>query len=480
MKELKISLMVIFISIFNLIQAQETEFKKWLEKDKQEYQNFLEKEDKAFAEFLKKDWQGFKAEEGIKPLKEPKPIQIPSAPVTKEQKESIISKKVEIIPGPPKPEIKTPVHFEKPAEIKNFNINYYGLELPFPLIEFKKFDYRYPLNEEKISNIWLTIANTNHKPLIESIKNYQNKLNLNDYALLELVNNISRYFYDKNLNSRLLYNWFILNKLGYNAKIAYKDNQVILLLPSKTLIYDCPSIVIDNQRFYAIRIEGNPDIYGMVKSYKGVYNENNQPIDLFLSKLPELKPIHEEKELTFTYNEQNIRLKVIYDRNFIRFLMNYPRTEYQVYFKSSPTNYLDYSLINELKNLIIDKTEIDAVNLLLRFVQTAFVYKTDKEQFGYEKCLFPDETIFYEGSDCEDRAILFAYLVRRLLGLEVIGLDYPNHVATAVLFSDKIVGDKIEYKGKEYLICDPTYVNANAGLSMPRFRNVKPEIIELK
>ena len=46
-----------------------------------------------------------------------------------------------------------------------------------------------------------------------------------------------------------------------------------------------------------------------------------------------------------------------------------------------------------------------------------------------------DEPLFYPYSDCEDHSVLFAYLVRELPGLEVIGLDYPGHVATAVRFS---------------------------------------------
>ena len=81
---------------------------------------------------------------------------------------------------------------------------------------------------------------------------------------------------------------------------------------------------------------------------------------------------------------------------------------------------------------------MDAVNVLLRFVQTGFSYLTDSEQFGREKFMFPEETLSYPYSDCEDRSFLFAYLVSSLLGLDVIGLDYPGHVATAVKFSSPV------------------------------------------
>ncbi len=119
------------------------------------------------------------------------------------------------------------------------------------------------------------------------------------------------------------------------------------------------------------------------------------------------------------------------------------------------------------------------MNIILRFVQTAFKYQTDQVQFGKEKAFFAEEIVFYPASDCEDRSILFAYLVQNILDLQVIALDYPGHISTAVMFDGDIKGDKIRFDNKTYIVCDPTYVNADVGMTMPRFKNVKPEIITL-
>jgi hypothetical protein len=112
-------------------------------------------------------------------------------------------------------------------------------------------------------------------------------------------------------------------------------------------------------------------------------------------------------------------------------------------------------------------------------VQKSFAYKTDDDQFGHEKYMLADETVFYPYSDCEDRAFFFAYLVKKLVGLDVIGLDYPGHVATAVNFSIDLPGDSVIRNGKKYLVCDPTYINANLGMAMPQFKSVKPDIIKI-
>ncbi|MBU4445318.1 hypothetical protein KJ656_09580, partial [bacterium] len=61
----------------------------------------------------------------------------------------------------------------------------------------------------------------------------------------------------------------------------------------------------------------------------------------------------------------------------------------------------------------------------------------------------------------------------------VIGLNYPGHIATAVRFNSNITGDYITYNEKKYLVCDPTYINADIGQCMPRFKFADPEIIDI-
>ena len=82
-------------------------------------------------------------------------------------------------------------------------------------------------------------------------------------------------------------------------------------------------------------------------------------------------------------------------------------------------------------------------------MQTSFNYKTDDGQFGEENYLFPEETLHYRYSDCEDRSILFTWLVKNILGLDVIGLDYPGHVAAAVALDNPVSGDSVTYKEKK-------------------------------
>jgi hypothetical protein len=105
----------------------------------------------------------------------------------------------------------------------------------------------------------------------------------------------------------------------------------------------------------------------------------------------------------------------------------------------------------------------------------SFDYKIDKVQFKDEKIMFAQETLYYDSSDCEDRAILFAYLVKHLFHISVVTIQYNNHMSNALYIP--IDGDSIDVNGRRFVIADPTYKNANLGQSMPKYRGIKPKKI---
>ena len=119
----------------------------------------------------------------------------------------------------------------------------------------------------------------------------------------------------------------------------------------------------------------------------------------------------------------------------------------------------------------------EQLNFLLHLVQKSFEYKTDQDQFNKEKYFFAHETFVYPYSDCEDRSVLFANLVKALLGYNVVLLDYPEHIATAVEVPFSIEGKTVTHKGKTYLICDPTYINANIGMEMPNLKVSERKVV---
>jgi hypothetical protein len=159
---------------------------------------------------------------------------------------------------------------------------------------------------------------------------------------------------------------------------------------------------------------------------------------------------------------------------------SYPQLDLKHYFDAPVSAVTDASLREQLLPELKGKTQMQQVNWLLNWVQLGFVYKLDHEQFGGENYLHPEESFRFPGNDCEDRSFLFSWLVRELVGLSVIGISYPGHVATAVAFDPKMAprqGKPFYHKGRAYWVADPTYIGAKAGRIMPQYRKVAPTVL---
>ena len=145
---------------------------------------------------------------------------------------------------------------------------------------------------------------------------------------------------------------------------------------------------------------------------------------------------------------------------------------------------LDEHVKTKLYPILTDKfkglSQLETANILLNWVQTAFVYEYDDKVWGHDRAFFAEETLYYPYCDCEDRAILYTRLIRDFLRLKTILVFYPGHLACAVCFTDDVSGDYISLNGERYVITDPTYIGAPVGITMPDMDNSRANIILLE
>lgn len=183
-----------------------------------------------------------------------------------------------------------------------------------------------------------------------------------------------------------------------------------------------------------------------------------------------------------------MRVEVETNKDLVDFYSSYPKssinddftTLWQFYARTPLSRTAKDALYPALKRFISGKSELTAVNMILNFVQTAFVYEYDEKVWGYDRPFFAEETLYYPYCDCEDRSILFSNIVRDLLHLDVVLLFYPGHLATAVKFTSTVMGDYLNLSDGRYVICDPTYIGASVGETMPDHDNTTAKVILLK
>ncbi|MBN1948460.1 MAG: hypothetical protein JW784_01830 [Candidatus Cloacimonetes bacterium] len=476
--------LILFISFQLTLLFSQDDFETWKQQQDEAYREYKNANDKAFAQFLEDNWKNFALFTGEARDQIPKPVEIPRAePVS----ETAVPDSVQL-EAPPLPEpviqedpveIRNSIAFLKPAKGTNTIINFWGVPVEVTIPSDLDLSIKKPIKEKSVADFWYKTSNSDHAALLEQLQEYKKRLSLNDWGYCLLLHELGKNLTNQDMDRTKLFVWFVLIKSGFEVKIGYNNAGIFLLMPTMDSIYGVSYIKFGEKKYYVINFEAKEQLKSGIYTYKGEHPDANSSITLSLSESPIVESKYIEKDVKFTYSNQEYIITIKQNTNTARFFTDYPQTNLEVYFNAPLSPSASFNLLSQLKPVIAGKSETVAVNMLLRFVQTAFPYKTDQDQFGIEKVFFADEFLYYPYSDCEDRSILFAYLVRNLVGLEVVGLDYPGHVATGVKFSRNYKGDAITHGQDRFLICDPTYINANIGTVMPSLRDVKPKVIKI-
>jgi hypothetical protein len=469
------------------LKKQQEERKRFEQERQKDFESFgreqregIKKLDEDFKEFLKEEWKRYELFKAAYPLQKPKPEEMPEYKGPEADGPARIVTEPEEEEQVPVPEMKVPE--PKLSEVPSVKIeapsvcsfDFYGADVDVKYDKGFRFDLPEEINGEVIAEGWGQMAASPMNVVPGQLLTKKKRMSLNDWGYYLLVRDFSEKIMSGR-NERVFAQWYLLIRSNYKVRLAYAGNRLYLLIPSYNTIYEMPYFTFDGQRYYLVN--GNVN---NVFTYDKDYPEANIIFDLNLYR--PLDAGHEIKtgELSFKTSAGEQKIEVRYNLNSISFYNDYPLANVEVYFDAAVAAVTKESFKNDLTPMIALNTEEEAVSVLLHFVQTAFRYETDQKQFGRERVFFPEELFYYPASDCEDRAVLFSFLVRELTGLDVIGVEYPGHMAVAVNFKDEVQGDYLVHEGKRYVICDPTYINAPVGATMPEYKYSRVKVIPVK
>lgn len=463
------------------------DFNQYQEKTQSEFNEYRKKINREFAEFLSKNWEHFNVE---KPIKQDKPE--PPKPVIAPQEESNKEKPTVEIPvdnvvKKEKPKPNKPIDFptEKPYEESNtaskkyINFDFYGCNICF---EYKGDETKLnisSIDEKNISNAWNMLSSEKNDIFIKACVYYSEKYKLNDWGTFKLIELFTKKYYkDCNPNNAYVEQAYILSQLGYDARIYRTGNNLGIMIPVEPEIADYKYLKLDGKKFYLFGPSGPDGIYTYDKAFGGA----TKSLNLYREDIPVVGKDEIVQSKIFSskkYPEISCSTKI--NKGLMDFYNEIPPVlDYTYYVQQPCDNETMDHVCSVLRNAIADKNELQAINMILDFVQQGFKYETDDKQFGREKYNFPEETFYYNACDCDDRAILFSLLVRELTKLDVVLIEYPNHLATAVRFNTQVSGDYVTVQGNKYFICDPTYIGASAGMSMPSVDSSKLKVYQIE
>ncbi len=347
------------------------------------------------------------------------------------------------------------------ADSAEFEFFSQKVELSHHSNKFHKLPMQY--SEEALLEVYSHFDGDSLSLVIERLHMYREKFRLNDWLYFLLLRQSSEALYPNASDDyRLLFCWYMLLQDGVKSRLHYLQQHLRLSVYSETEVHSLPSFA-EGDGWWVDISDDSSEVFDQVTALRRLDDprkKEGKSFNFVLDEVPQFNRKQvERKKLRFEHQMQdqtvNYLIEAVVDKNLIHVMYRYP----DLSLGKHPTVPLSAtareSLIPALQRMTKKMTQEQAVYLLLSFTRTAFQYDNDKDLYQGNVTFCPEETLYYSSSDCEDRSILFQYLLQELLGINSILLRYDDHVTVAAQLN-QIYGMPIFYAGEPYSICDPT------------------------
>jgi hypothetical protein len=341
-------------------------------------------------------------------------------------------------------------------------VNFFGDTVTLPATTHLPEINSTTLSDNDIQAFYTSAESAGITQLITALTQYKNQHNLNDWFYYQLIRKTANTLSPKadNYIRYTLVKWLLLGKSGYDAQVrVISNNRLLFYVRSSDNVYNIPTQIVEGKQYVCLNYHDYKAIdLGAEKEFN---NNIHIPaaagsFSYKLTQMPDFKVAdYVAKDLKFTYYNQDYSFKVMMNPVVKDIFINYPVVDFEAYFNIPLSKETYGTLIPGLKEAMKKMNQKQGIDYLMHFTRYAFVFERDTDHFGKEKRLLPEETLLYENSDCEDRAGLFFYLVKEMYNLPMITLLYPDHVTIAIQL-DKPLGKTIQYKGRQYSVCEPT------------------------
>lgn len=455
-------------------KKQQQGYAEYKQKSREDYKAFRQKANDDYAKWLAEQWTKVPGHGPMPKPVSPKPPRpkivlddkLQQAPLEIPFKEIVPP----VLPAPPIPTVPLPVVEEEPEPMR---VLFYGTTLMVHWSEEMRFGLR-NVEGETLSKAWERLSDGSYEALLRDCLQWKDKLALSDWGYIMLVRWVTKACMGAESNEAKLLQQWLLCQSGFQVRLGVTERAVLyVLVPFDELVYNVSWLEMDGLRYFVIGCTEQATFSVMGRAFEG----ERMP-SLGMPTLPKLDVSRSSSRSITSKRYPELRCSVTENKNLIDFLNDYPLLlgNWHLYSQASLSDAVKDQLYTTMKEKLQRKSEKEKVEMLLNWVQTGFEYEYDEKQFGGERSLFADETLYYPYCDCEDRSILFSILVRDLLGLDVVLLHFPGHLATAVNFTERVDGDYLLIDGKTFVVCDPTYIGASVGMSMPECQNAEIRI----
>ena len=305
---------------------------------------------------------------------------------------------------------------------------------------------------------------------------------LSDWAYFQTLEALTNEFCGKDTNEATLLMGYILSQSGYKVRLGRDNNKLVLLTASQHTIYNKVAYRLDGETFYLL--DGSVETLSICRA--SLPNETS--VSLMIRAAQKFDMDQSDVRTIKSRDYPDFKVTIHTNKNLLKFYDTYLpscmndelMTRWAMYANTPLSDDVKAELYPQLRSKLQGLSKLEGMRRLLNLIQTGLVYEYDENIWGVDRAFFAEETLYYPYCDCEDRSILLSRLVRDLLGLKAILIYYPGHLAMAVHFPEEVSGDYILLEGEKYIVCDPTYIAATVGRTMPGMNNNEARVILLQ
>jgi hypothetical protein len=332
---------------------------------------------------------------------------------------------------------------------------------------------------------------SNFLPLGRSVENFARRHQFTDWARVMLAYKVVRELYPHNQKDQVVGMVLMLRTIGLNAQIfnnkTSRNESFLIGIECDKPIYNGVVFMFKDKRFGLFDLKKGELLRQTLSNPKGYFYDLNAELGQScraIKLVPGWFPSFPERPVKmtrkWTYQKKSYSLSYAINQNLVDFLKSHPQIHLSHYFNYPISETVYYNILKPLRQEIEENrfSESEAVAFLMAFHHQAFRHRDDMKTPMGEHTNFVEETLLSRVSDCEDQSVLFAALLRGVLGYEVLGLEYPNHVSVAV-YNEQLNanGHVLKVNGKRYIEADPSYVGSRLGMVQPDLKNISPQII---
>lgn len=475
---------------------KQAEFNHYREEKRKAFEEFRRQRNEEFAKYICKKWKRIDSQPVlpkpkddtvppvVKPHDDPQPVTPPPTPKPRPYDE--------VIPAPsptPQPQPIDPIEEQpEPSPVRptfpTQSFSFFGTPGTVRIDKNKLVRLR-SLNENAIADAWLKLSEEYYTNLIYDCLQIRKEHTLCDWAYLMMLKQMSEAVYGKHCNESELLMAYVYCQSGYKMRLATQNGKLLMLFASKHTIYDWTRYVIDGEYYYGMDRK-NGDVMVCAQKYP-----KEQSLSLLISTEQQFALVATTVSTHQSKRDADMKVSLKANKNLLDFYTSYPTSmignnmvsRWAMYANTPMSSYVRQQVYPAIKSAISHCDQWTAVNKILNFVQTGFVYEYDDKVWGDDRAFFAEESLHYPYCDCEDRSILLTRIIRDLLGLKCILIFYPGHLAAAVEFTEgNPVGDCIVYNGRRFFIADGTILGYGApvGETMEGMDNKTAKVILLE